>query len=141
MLKSVKISSDVGKADIEIDGQRLQGVIAVDYNQSIETIPNVTLTCISNRVNLDFELADVKFVFKNNWISVDKLLPDVGTPVLALIKDKNGLHQEVLTRQYFEESDAIYEGIYWCSYRTLNIEALGINTVIAWQNLPSEELI
>jgi hypothetical protein len=38
--------------------------------------------------------------------------------------------------KHFEESDALYEGNYWCSYRTINIEALGMCKVIKWQELP-----
>ena len=141
MLKSVKINGIDGKASIEVDGKELEGVVAVNCEQEVNSLPSVTIKCQPRMINIDFDIADVKFSFEKDWIDVNKLLPDIGRPVLALIQDKTGLHQEVLTRQHFEETDAIYEGVYWCSYRTLNIEALGINKVLAWQVLPSEELL
>lgn len=61
--------------------------------------------------------------------------------VLALVEDKYGLHQEVLCRRHYDESDSLYEGFYWCSYRTVNIEALNISKVVAWRPLQEVESV
>lgn len=138
LMKGVKIESGVGKTKISVNDLELTGITKFEVEQEVGmTIPQVTLHGISTQMNLDLEEADV--VFKGDWISVDQFLPDDEESVLCLVKDKYGVHQEVLFRRFFEESDAVYEGTYWCSYRTMNIEAMGINKVLAWRALPSDD--
>ena len=135
LMKDVKIDSSVGKTIISVNGLELTGITKFEVEQEVGmTIPEVRLHGISSKLNLDLEQADV--TFEEDWIPVDKFLPNEEVSVLCLVKDKYGVHQEVLYRKFFEESDAIYEGTYWCSYRTMNIEAMGINKVLAWRNLP-----
>ena len=138
LLKGVKIESEVGRTKISVNDLELTGITKFEVEQEVGmTIPQVILHGISTELNLDLEEADV--VFKGDWISVKKLLPDEEESVLCLVKDRYGIHQEVLYRRFFEESDAIYEGVYWCSYRTMNIEAMGINKVLAWRTLPDND--
>lgn len=139
MFRKVEIESSPYKTTVKADGVTIKGVRKIKIEQEVGMeIPAIEMECISQDLNLEIERADVKFTFPNNWISVDKFLPDEEESVLALVKDKYGLHQEVLYRKHFEESDAVYEGVYWCSYRTMNIEAMGICKVLAWQELPNE---
>ena len=138
LMKGVKIDSEVGKTRISVNDLELTGVTKFEVEQEVGmSIPRVTLHGISSQLNLDLKEADVEF--KESWISVDKLLPNEEESVLCLVKDRYGIHQEVLYRKFFEESDAVYEGTYWCSYRTMNIEAMGINKVLAWRALPSDD--
>lgn len=141
MFRKVEIESSPWETTVKADGVTIKGVrkIKIEQEVGMET-PAIEMECISHDLNLEIERADIKFTFPNNWISVDKFLPDEEESVLALVEDKYGLHQEVLYRKYFEESDAVYEGVYWCSYRTMNIEAMGICKVLAWQELPSEDM-
>lgn len=139
LMKGVKIESEVGRTKISVNDLELTGITKFEVAQEVGmTIPQIILHGISTEINLDLEEADV--VYKGDWIPVDKLLPDEEESVLCLVKDKYGIHQEVLYRRFFEESDAVYEGTYWCSYRTMNIEAMGINKVLAWRALPNGEL-
>ena len=138
LMKGVKIDSTVGKTNISVNGLELTGITKFEVEQEVGmSIPKVTLHGISSELNLEMEQADV--TFEEDWIPVDKLLPDEEVSVLCLVKDKYGVHQEVLYRKFFEESDAVYAGTYWCSYRTMNIEAMGINKVLAWRHLPSAD--
>lgn len=140
MIKKVEIESKPTKTLIFVDGKLVHGVTKFNIRQKVgEEIPTIEMECITNELNLDFQVADVKFVFNGQWIDCEKCLPNLEEPVLALVRDKFGLHQEVLTLKHFEESDALYEGDYWCSYRTINVEALGMCKVLAWQGLPPTE--
>lgn len=134
-------STNDGKSVVKVGDEKVLGVTKIKVEQEVgNELPLVTLECISSMLNLTLERADVKFTFKNGWILCSKMMPELEEPVLCRVKDRYGLHQEVLFRKYFEESDALYEGVYWCSYRTINVEAMGICEVIAWQELPSTEL-
>lgn len=138
MIKKVEIESKPAQTMIFVDGRLVHGVTEFNIKQKVgEEIPTIDMECIANELNLDFQVADVKFVFNGQWIDCGKCLPNLEEPVLALVRDKFGLHQEVLSLKHFEESDALYEGDYWCSYRTINIESLGMCKVLAWQGLPS----
>lgn len=139
MLRKIKVIGEPASTGVWLDEEPVRGVTGITYHQTVEEIPQVTLDVISHDFNLDLEVADIDFHFKNGWVGVDKCLPEEDVSVLALVKDKYGLHQEVLYRKFFEETDALYEGTYWCSYRTINIESMGISKVIAWQALPSED--
>lgn len=137
MYKKIEITSAPLKTEIRLDGIEVEGVRKFSLSQEVGTeIPAITLNCISHDLNIDIERADIHFSFVNGWVDVDKCLPEEGESVLALVKDKHGIRQEVLWREYFEESDAVYEGIYWCGYYVSNIEAMGLNKVLAWQPLP-----
>ena len=137
MFKQVEIESTPFKTEIKADGVTLKGVRKFKVTQELGMeIPSIEVECISHDINLDIKRADLKFSFKDGWVDVNKCLPDEEESVLALVQDKFGLHQEVLYRRHFEETDAIYAGTYWCSYRTLNIEAMNICKVLAWQGLP-----
>ena len=119
MIKKVEIESKPAQTLIFVDGKLVHGVTEFNIKQKVgEEIPTIDMECISNELNLDFQVADVKFVFNGQWIDCEKCLPNLEESVLALVRDKFGLHQEVLTLKHFEESDALYEGDYWCSYRT-----------------------
>lgn len=138
LMRDVKIDSSVGKTIISVNGLELTGITKFSVSQEVgQEIPKIELNGISSQLNLDIKEADV--TFKEDWIPVDKFLPDEEVSVLCLVKDKYGVHQEVLYRKFFEESDAVYEGTYWCSYRTMNIEAMGINKVLAWRALPDND--
>ncbi len=137
MYKKIEIKSEPLKTRIWADGIEVQGVQKLRIEQAVGSeIPIVELKCISRDLNIEFERADVRFTFKDGWIDVEKCLPVLNYSVLALVKDKHGIRQEVLWREHFEESDAVYEGDYWCGYYVSNIEAMGINKVLAWQQLP-----
>ena len=138
LVKNVKIKAEPLRTRIEANGLELTGITKFTVSQEVgQEIPLMTLNCISSDINLDLERADVKFEFVGGWISVDKLLPEEEEAVLCKVQDKYGVHQEVLYRKHFDESDAVYEGVYWCSYRTMNIEAMGISKVLAWRILPN----
>lgn len=137
MYKKVEICATQTKTKAWVDDVEVEGLQRIKIEQELgDEIPSVEMKCLTQRINLSFKRADVRFTFENGWVSCEKCLPDLEEPVLALVKDKYGLHQEVLTLKHFEESDALYEGNYWCSYRTINVEALGLSKVIAWQKLP-----
>jgi len=141
MYRRMEIESSPYKTIVKADGVTVKGIRRLKITQQVgEEIPTVEMECISQELNLDIERAAVRFTFLNNWVTVDKLLPDEDESVLALVEDKYGIHQEVLYRKHFEESDAVYAGTYWCSYRTMNIEAMGICKVLAWQELPSGKI-
>lgn len=138
MNRKIEIYAEPSKTTVIVDDVVVKGLQKIKIEQEVgQEIPSVEMKCISHDLNLSFERADIKFVFDNNWVDCSKLLPDLEEPVLALVVDKYGYHQEVLTLKHFEESDALYEGDYWCSYRTINIESLGMCKVIAWQGLPT----
>lgn len=139
MLMSCDIQSKLTKTEIRLDGIMVQGVRKFSIEQEVGMeIPAITLKCISHDFNMNIERADVVFEFKDGWIDVEKLLPELEESVLALVKDKHGIHQEVLWREHFNESDAVYEGDYWCCTYMSNIEAMGLNKVLAWQELPKK---
>ena len=140
MYKRVEIKSKPTKTEIYVDGVLVQGLKRFRIEQDIRReIPCIEMECVSRELNVKFERADIRFVFNGDWIECEKCLPDLGESVLALVKDRYGLHQEVLSLKHFEESDALYEGDYWCSYRTINIESMGICKVLAWKGLESVE--
>lgn len=137
MYRKVEIYAEPNRTTVIVDDVVVKGLQKIKIEQEVgNEIPSVEMKCISRDLNLWFERADIRFVFNEDWISCDKCLPDLEESVLALVKDKYGFHQEVLTLKHFEESDALYEGDYWCSYRTINIESLGMCKVVGWQELP-----
>lgn len=141
MYKKVEICATQTKTKMWVDDVEVEGLQRIKIEQELgDEIPSVEMKCLTQRINLSFKRADVRFTFENGWVSCEKCMPDLEEPVLALVKDKYGLHQEVLTLKHFEESDALYEGNYWCSYRTINIESLGMCKVVAWQVLPVGEI-
>lgn len=138
MYRKIEVYSDVNKTTVIADDIEVKGLQKIKIEQEVgNEVPSVEMECACNKLNLTFEEADIKFVFEGNWVDCSKLLPDLEEPVLALVRDKYGYHQEVLGLKHFEESDALFEGNYWCSYRTINVEALGMCKVVAWQRLPS----
>lgn len=140
MYKKGIVLSNVGKTEVYLDGLLVKGLRKLTIEQEVGCeIPTLTMECISHELNIDFKRADIRFVFDKQWIDCEKCPPNLEEPVLAKVLDKFGLHQEVLTLKHFEESDALYEGDYWCSYRTINVEALGMCKVLAWQGLPPME--
>lgn len=139
MLMSCDIQSEPTNTEIRLDGIMVQGVKKFSIKQEVGMeIPAITLTCISHDLNINIERADVVFEFEDGWIDVEKLLPELEERVLALVKDKHGIHQEVVWLEHFDESDAVYEGNYWCCNYMSNIEAMGLNKVLAWQERPYE---
>ena len=142
MLREVKIEADAGRTNVYLDGRKVSGVRSIEVKQGVGSeIPQIELELVSSSVNIAYEEADVKFSFPNGWVKVEECKPKLGESVLALVRDRNGFHEEVLSIEHIEESDAIYEGDYWCSYRTMNIEALGISKVVGWQKLPKMEVL
>ena len=141
MLRRVGIKTTLYGTEVEVEGRKLNGVRKIKIEQEVgQEIPLVELEVITHELGLEIEEGDVKFSFPNGWVKVEECKPMLGESVLALVRDKNGYHQEVLSLEHIEENDAVYEGDYWCSYRTMNIEALGISKVVAWQRLPKEDV-
>ena len=133
-LSNVKITSETGRTKVFIDGKQVNGIQSLKYEHSLDCFPTVKIEAMSD-FDIDVE-ADTSVSLTGDWISVEKQLPEDEVSVLAVVKDRYGLHEEVLYRKFFEESDALYEGYYWCSYRTVNIEAMQISKVLGWQPLP-----